>query len=67
MSRPEAKKENLFDRYPDVELRADGFDPVYRVKYTECIKESGQIRFERKDKIVSKEKVERLLSELLDG
>lgn len=67
MSLFETKKENLFDKYPDVELRADAFDPVYKIKYTHCVKEHGQIKFERKDKIVSKEKVERLLSELLDG
>jgi len=67
MSLFKAKKENLYEKYPDIELRADAFDPVYKIKYTQCVKESGQIKFERKDKIVPKEKVEKLLSELLDG
>jgi hypothetical protein len=63
----EAKKENLFEKYPDVEMRLDAFDAVYKIKYTECIKERGAIRFERKEKIVSKEKIQKILSELLDG
>jgi hypothetical protein len=61
------KKENLFHKYPDVELTADAFDPIYKVKYTECVKDGGTIRFDRKEKTVPKEKVERLLAELLDG
>jgi hypothetical protein len=63
----ETKKENLFEKYPDIELHADGFDPIYRIQYTECVKERGSIRFERKEKIVPKDKVVRLLSELLNG
>lgn len=63
----EAKKENLFEQYPDVEMHTDAFDPVYKIKYTECTKERGSIRFERKEKIVPKEKIQRILSELLNG
>lgn len=59
------KKEELYDRFPDVEFKADGFDSVYRIKYTECIKERSGIRFERKEKIISKEKINEILMELL--
>lgn len=63
----DAKKENFFEQYPDLEMHADAFDPVYKIKYTECSNERGTIRFERKEKIVSKEKAQRILSELLNG
>lgn len=63
----ESKKENLFERYPDLEMHVDSFDPVYKIKYTECSMERGSIRFERKEKIIPKDKVIRILSELLDG
>ena len=61
------KKEELFNKFPDVEMVLDGFDSKYKIKYTECTKERGVIRFEKKEKIIDKEKVEKLLSELFNG
>ena len=62
-----SKKENLFHKFPDVEMIADAFDPIYKIKYTECVQERGTIRFDRKEKIVAKDKVENLIKELLNG
>jgi hypothetical protein len=62
------QKENLFEKYPDVEMRIDGFEPFYRLKYTECTKDDrGVIRFERKEKTIPKDKVISILSQLING
>lgn len=60
-------KENLFEKYPDIEMTADPFEPNYRIKYTECIKERNAVRFERKEKIVPKDRLGRLISEILEN
>jgi hypothetical protein len=58
-------KENLFEKYPDVSIVADSFEPVYVVRYTECVKERGTVRFERKEKKIAKESIESLIAEIL--
>jgi hypothetical protein len=60
-------KENLFEKYPDIEIKADPFEPSYRIKYTECIKEKNVVKFERKEKTVPKQALERLISEILEN
>jgi hypothetical protein len=60
-------KENLFEKYPDIQITVDPFEPNYRIKYTECIKERGSVRFERKEKTVPRKSLERLISEILEN
>jgi hypothetical protein len=60
-------KENLFDRYPDIQITADPFEPNYKIKYIECVKENQTVRFERKEKTVPKKSLERFISEVLEN
>lgn len=60
-------KENLFEKYPDIQIVADTFEPNYKIRYTECIKERNSVRFERKEKTVPRESLERLISEILEN
>lgn len=57
--------EDCFKRYPDVEAFADPLDPVYRVKYTECVEERGAVRFVRRQVRVPKGEIESLLAEIV--
>lgn len=34
-----------FKRFPSVEIIADAFEPLYRIKYIECVEELGVVRF----------------------
>jgi len=54
-----------FKKYPDIEIRADGADPVYRLKYTECVVERGAHRFVRHERTVPKMEIESLLADLI--
>jgi hypothetical protein len=58
------KKENLFERFPDIRISIDPFEPNYNVKYTECVKERGAVRFEQREKIIPKEVLQRLIEEI---
>jgi hypothetical protein len=60
-------KENLFEKYPDIQITVDPFEPKYIIKYTECIKERGSVRFERKERTVPKQSLERLIWEILEN
>lgn len=60
-------KENLFEKYPDITIVADAFEPKYKIKYTECKKERGAVSFERKEKTVPKHVLESLISEILEN
>lgn len=60
-------KENLFEKYPNIEIIADPFEPKYKIKYTECIKENHSVRFERKEKTVPKKSLEGFISEVLEN
>lgn len=57
--------ETVFEKYPSVEIVADAMLPQYRIKYIECVKEGGTIRFEKHERIVKKEKLEQLVLEVL--
>lgn len=57
--------EDNFKRYPDVEVLADPFDAVYKVRYTECVEERGVIRFMRHQARVPKAELESLLVEIV--
>jgi hypothetical protein len=59
-----AKRENLFERFPDIKISADPFSPTYRVKYTECVKEKGVVRFDQHEKTLPKESLQRLIEEI---
>lgn len=55
-----------FKRYPDIEVFADALDPVYKVRYTECVEERGTVRFVRHQKRLPKETIEDLLAEIVN-
>lgn len=54
-----------FDRYPSIEIVADPYSPQYRVKYIECIKDHGTIRFEKHERMVPREELERIVLEII--
>jgi hypothetical protein len=56
---------NTFEKYPDLQIVADSLDNLYKVKYLECVQERGSIRFEKKEKIVSREVIESLVNEII--
>lgn len=60
-------RENLFEKYPDIQITADPFEPNYRIRYTECIKDKNTVRFERKEKTIPKNFLEKLISEILEN
>lgn len=55
-----------FDRFPSLEITASGVDSCYRVRYTECVKERGAIRFERQEKKVQKDFLDRLVLQIVE-
>ena len=55
-----------FDRFPSVDITTSGVEPCYRIRYVECVKERGAIRFERREKKVQKQFLERLVSQLIE-
>lgn len=57
----------MFEKYPDIQITVNSFEPSYKIKYTECIKERGSVRFERKEKTVPRRSLERLISEILEN
>lgn len=57
---------NTFEKFPSIEITASGVEPCYRIRYTECVKDRGAIRFERKEKKVQKQFLERLVSQLIE-
>lgn len=58
-------EKSVFEKYPSVEIIADGLSPQYRIKYIECVNESGSIRFEKKERIVPKEELENLVLKVI--
>lgn len=65
-SRTEIGMQDQFTKYPDLEIFADALDPVYKVKYTECVEENGIIRFVRHQKRLPRESIESLLAEIVN-
>ena len=59
--------DNAFERYPNIEIVADGLEPVFRIKYMECVKEGGALRFVKHEARVPRDKIERLVSDLLES
>lgn len=57
--------QDQFKRYPDLEVFADAMDPVYKVRYTECVEEHGTVRFVRHQKRIPRESIESLLAEIV--
>lgn len=57
--------QTVFEKYPSVEIVADAVAPQYRVKYIECVREGGTIRFEKHERIVKKENMEWIVLEVL--
>lgn len=58
-------EDGFFEKYPAIEIIADAYDPRYKIKYTECVREFGTLRFERRERIVPKEKMEKIILELV--
>ena len=57
---------NTFEKFPSIEIAASGVEPCYRIRYIECVKERGAIRFERREKKVQKQFLEMLISQLIE-
>lgn len=55
----------FFQRFPSIEILADPFEPKYKMRYIECIKDSGSIRFEKREKSLDKSTVEEVLKRLV--
>lgn len=58
---------DAFDKYPNIEIVADGMDPVFRIKYMECVREGGALRFVKHELKVPKNKIERLVFDLIES
>lgn len=54
-----------FERYTSIEIVPSATDPEFRVKYVECVVESGLMRFVRREKRVARDRVESLVGELM--
>lgn len=54
-----------FEKYPDVQIISDPINQTYKVKYVECVEERGAIRFEKREKIVSKDLLESSVGEII--
>ena len=59
--------DEVFQKYPFIEIISDLYEYKYKVKYTECVKEKGSIRFERKQKTVPTKLIEKFISEILES
>lgn len=57
--------EGTFDKYPNIEIISDAFDPVYKIRYMECVRENGLVRFVRHEKKISRKRLESLVSNLI--
>lgn len=57
--------EDHFKRFPSVEILADAFDPIYRVKYIECVEELGVVRFVKHESRVPKEDLDGLVRSIV--
>ena len=57
--------QSVFDKYPSVEIIADAYDPQYRIKYIECVRDAGLIRFEKRERLVSKDELEHLVLKVI--
>jgi len=57
--------DDIFQRFPHIEILADPLDPAYKIKCTECVKERGVVRFERREIRVPKYALESLIGEIL--
>jgi len=58
--------EGAFDKYPNVEIVADAMDPIYRVKFMECVKDGAVMRFEKMEFRVPRKRLESLLAEVIE-
>jgi hypothetical protein len=57
--------DDTFQKFPHIEILADPLDPVYKIKYTECVKERGVVRFERREIRVPKYALESLVGDVI--
>ena len=59
--------DSVFDRYPDIEVHLDATDSdTCHINLTEVVKEQGRYRFERRRLVVKKNKLEKIVSELIN-
>lgn len=54
-----------FEKYPIIEIIADAYEPRYKIRYTECVREFSTLRFERRERVVPKEKIEMIVLALV--
>lgn len=54
-----------FEKYPEVQIISDLVNQNYRIKYIECVEERGVIRFEKREKVVSKDLLESSVAEII--
>jgi hypothetical protein len=59
-----AKQEDLFERFLTYAYPLTLLSQNIRVKYTECVKERGVVRFEQHEKTLPKESLRRLIEEI---
>lgn len=60
-------KSGAFEKYPSVEVVSDTMDSVYRVRWMECVKEGGLVRFLKRERKVPKDSIDGLMSSLMDA
>lgn len=59
--------DSVFDRYPSVEIHLDGTNSdVCCINLTEVVKEQGRYRFERRRAVVQKDKLEKIVEQLIN-
>ena len=58
--------EDQFKRFPSIEILADVFEPIYRIKYIECVEESGVIRFVRREGRIPRDELESVLERIIE-
>lgn len=57
--------QDQFKKYPDIEIFAETLDAAYKVKYTECVEERGELRFVRRQKKVPRSLLDLLLADII--
>lgn len=57
--------DGTFEKYPNIEIISDAFDPMYKIRYTECVKEDGVIRFFRHERKIPRKSLENMVSNLI--
>jgi hypothetical protein len=57
--------DDIFEKYPSIEIVADGMDPIYKVRVMECVRDGGLVRFEKRELRIERRRLESFVAELL--